>query len=113
MKKKNRNKKKGYRSSKRNGYSRHHKCPKSRGGTNDEKNIYYMKDNQHRAFHIVFSNQLPHEQYKTLTAINNPTVNQNFVSDLFELLEKYKNNFYIRGVMKWLTMIRNYYGYWY
>ena len=54
----------------KNKYTRHHKIAKSRWGSNHYDNIIMLKDLQHRAFHTIFANQLPHEQIETILDIN-------------------------------------------
>ena len=50
--------------------STHHIIPKSKSGTNNPDNLLEMRDNAHRALHILFSNDTPVEQYVTLTQLN-------------------------------------------
>ena len=50
----------------RKSYSKHHKCPSSRAkeatvDVNHPNNIVLVESNKHRAFHLLFSNKLPHE----------------------------------------------------
>lgn len=47
-------------------YDRHHRKPRSRGGSNDERNISIVEQNQHRAYHCLFHNMLPEEVVKVL-----------------------------------------------
>lgn len=39
-----------------NKMTRHHKKPSSIGGDNSERNISHIKDNHHKAWHILFKN---------------------------------------------------------
>lgn len=43
------------------GYSRHHRRCRSKGGTNHPSNISVVKNNQHRAYHVLFGNKDPEE----------------------------------------------------
>lgn len=47
-------------------YDRHHRRPRSRGGSNDPSNISIVEQNQHRAYHCLFQNMLPDEVAKVL-----------------------------------------------
>ncbi len=106
MKKKNRNKKKALKSLKRTGFTKHHIVPKSKGGSNNQKNIKYLKGLQHNAFHTLFSNQEPLHQFVTLLSINNTALNKEFIGKLIKLIFEYKDNPYIKEVVKWMVMIR-------
>ena len=46
----------------KNKLTKHHLYPKSKGWTNNDVNILRLKDNFHRAFHMVFENKTPDEQ---------------------------------------------------
>ena len=50
-------------------YDRHHRRPRSKGGSNDERNISIVEQNQHRAYHCLFQNMLPEEVAKVLTKV--------------------------------------------
>lgn len=41
------------------GESRHHRLPRSRGGTDDPSNISVVKQKEHHAWHKLFSNLNP------------------------------------------------------
>ncbi len=49
--------------------TRHHRKPTSRGGTNDPRNISFVSEELHRAWHRLFWNADPH----TIVAIINAT----------------------------------------
>jgi len=37
--------------------SRHHLCPKSRGGKDNQENIFILWNQKHEAWHILFGNR--------------------------------------------------------
>lgn len=41
--------------------TRHHRKPTSIGGTDDDRNLSWVKDNKHRAWHLLFSNMTAQE----------------------------------------------------
>ena len=47
-------------------FSKHHRKPRSRGGTNEEKNISYVPTNTHQHYHALFANLMPEEIAKVL-----------------------------------------------
>lgn len=49
--------------------NRHHRLPRSRGGKNNPDNISIVKQDVHRAYHLMFGNATPEE----LAAILNLT----------------------------------------
>lgn len=46
---------------------RHHRLPRSRGGTNTPENISLVPQNLHRAYHTLFGNMMPDTIAKLLT----------------------------------------------
>jgi len=48
---------------------RHHRRPKSRGGTTKNGNIVKVTGKYHRAYHLLFGNLLPPEVAKILTDV--------------------------------------------
>ena len=46
--------------------TRHHKVARSMGWSNHFNNIEEIERNKHRAHHLLFDNDLPHEQIKTI-----------------------------------------------
>jgi len=50
-------------------YDRHHRKPRSRGGSNDPSNLSLVKQSQHRAYHTLFGNMHPHEIAWLLTSV--------------------------------------------
>ena len=49
------------------GKQRHHRKPRSRGGTNEERNITLVKPEDHQAYHKLFGNKLPQEMANMLS----------------------------------------------
>lgn len=41
--------------------TRHHRKPISIGGSDEERNLSWVKDNKHRAWHLLFSNMTAQE----------------------------------------------------
>lgn len=81
----------------RNSTSRHHIVPKSRGGSNIKENIIRMKDNKHRALHILFSNDDPVEQLWNLTfKINYTALADEFKEDVRLLLSETDPEYYYK-----------------
>jgi len=39
----------------------HHRRPRSRGGSNDQRNVSLVTDTQHRAWHTLFGNLEPEQ----------------------------------------------------
>ena len=48
---------------------RHHRRPRSRGGTNHHRNISHVRQGEHRAFHQLFGAMLPDEVASLLTDV--------------------------------------------
>jgi len=71
----------------KNKITRHHKIPKSRGGSNHFDNILKIKDVPHRGFHTVFNNELPHEQISTLITMTWEAFNKAFIADVEDFLD--------------------------
>lgn len=46
---------------KKNRITKHHIMPKSRGGKSNLENIVGLKESEHRAYHVIFSNKTPDE----------------------------------------------------
>lgn len=46
---------------------RHHRRPRSRGGSNDASNISIVRRGDHKAYHRLFGNMLPDEMAAMLT----------------------------------------------
>lgn len=42
-------------------YSRHHRKPKSLGGTGEPRNIVWIPQRKHDAFHLLFGNKTPQQ----------------------------------------------------
>jgi len=47
-------------------YSMHHRKCRSRGGSNSIDNISIVRDDLHRAYHLLFKNMTPDEIAQTL-----------------------------------------------
>lgn len=41
--------------------TRHHRKPISIGGSDEERNLSWVKDNKHKAWHLLFSNMTAYE----------------------------------------------------
>ena len=41
--------------------SRHHRCPKSRNGSNEPPNVIRVPARKHEAYHVVFGTKSPQE----------------------------------------------------
>lgn len=57
---------------------KHHRKPRSRGGTNESRNISLVPQHQHRAYHLLFRNMQPEEIAQLL--------NQKWIDPDFELI---------------------------
>jgi len=62
--------------------TRHHRLPRSRWWNNNYDNICVLKENKHRAFHLLFWNKLPHEQVQEILDINWCALNWEFIVDI-------------------------------
>ena len=69
-------------------YTNHHKLPRSRWWNSNKDNIEMIKKSTHTWFHMVFMNQLPHEQYKTLDELNRSTYTEEARQLVNEFREK-------------------------
>lgn len=52
---------------KRDDLTRHHRKPRSKQGTNDDRNISLVFWKKHEAYHLLFGNKSPEEVAKILT----------------------------------------------
>lgn len=81
--------------------TKHHIVPKSRSWTNKENNIIHISDHVHAAFHRVFANKMPHEQFAQLLSINWTALRDEFVQQINEILDySEREYFYKNGVMR-------------
>jgi len=89
----------------KNKITRHHTIPKSKWGTSHYNNLLKLKDVKHRAFHVVFENDLPHEQIETLLDLNWNALNYEFTQDITEFLKErtiediYNGKCYIENII--------------
>jgi len=51
----------GKRKQRKRGLTRHHRRPVHRGGKSDDRNISWVPDAKHKAYHLLFGVQLPDE----------------------------------------------------
>lgn len=49
------------------GYDRHHRKPRSQGGTNHPRNLVWVKKEQHVAYHRLFGTSNPQEIARILS----------------------------------------------
>jgi len=42
-------------------FTKHHRKPKSLGGTGEPRNVVWLPNKKHEAFHLLFSNKTPQE----------------------------------------------------
>jgi hypothetical protein len=49
--------------------TRHHRRCTSRGGSSDDRNISYVPQNQHQAYHLLFQNMEPPEIASVLNRV--------------------------------------------
>jgi hypothetical protein len=67
--------------------TRHHRKPRSRGGVSSKKNISYVPENLHTAWHTLFSNHTP----ETIASIiNEKWIDPNFVFICLPRKKEYK-----------------------
>lgn len=70
--------------------TRHHIICKSRGGTNNTRNIEFKKRVEHRAWHTIFINLLPHEQLKLVLELNGDVLRKGFKEDVLAIIDGYE-----------------------
>lgn len=63
--------------------SRHHKLPKSLGGSDRDENISYVTWTKHCAYHALFANGTPYDVASILNAV--------WISSDYELIVRRKN----------------------
>lgn len=81
-------------------YDRHHIIPRSRGGSDNEKNLVRLLRANHEDIHALFGNDLPHEQIETLLNTYNTALTKGFRKDLLEVLLANEDKYYIQEVRK-------------
>ena len=69
--------------------TKHHLIPRSRGWNSYYDNICPLKDSIHKALHVIFTNELPHEQIESLVDINGYALSNEFRYDIQDLLSNY------------------------
>lgn len=67
----------------------HHTLPESHGGTRHPDNIYRLRENTHSAFHQVFANHTPVEQFRDLLHLN-ICLALEIRQRIYDILEDYK-----------------------
>ena len=81
----------------------HHSLPHSKGGTRHPDNIYRLKANVHSAFHVVFENHSPVEQFRDLLHFNISLWNE-IRQRVYDILEDYKWKDEIYAYRKWVLI---------
>ena len=83
-------------------HSKHHIIPRSRGGANLEENIDVVRSDWHRRFHELFSNELPHEQIRSLLEWNSKVIQHPTLEQILELTEGLiqERRFYIKKCIR-------------
>ena len=81
--------------------TKHHILPKSKHGSNYYQNLAILRDNIHKAFHVVFANDDPREQIVRLVAnINISALTEEFRNDILKVLEENdKDYYYKKGII--------------
>lgn len=51
---------------------KHHRLPKSRGGSNSMTNILYVRKDKHTAYHLLVGNALPEEVARIVSEFIDP-----------------------------------------
>lgn len=93
-----------------NKLTRHHICPKSIWWTNNPDNIKRLKDNVHKALHILFTNNSPVEQLWNLTfKINHTALTDEFKEDIRQILSIEDNEYFYK---KWILVPKKYQDEW-
>lgn len=78
--------------------TKHHILPRSHNGSNEKQNIKMLKDNIHRAFHLVFDNLTPPEQIaKLMLSINWTALTDEFKNDIMKILKETDNQYYYKN----------------
>jgi len=80
--------------------TRHHLLPKSKWWNSNPKNILKLKENSHRAFHLIFANDEPIEQIQTLLSLNTTVLTDSFRNDILDILDNNDEYIYERGIFK-------------
>ena len=69
--------------------TKHHIIPKSMGGSNHTHNIEKKTQNMHRAHHLLYDNQVPHEQLLTIIDLTGKAFNRAFAEDIKSVIYDY------------------------
>lgn len=67
-------------------YDYHHHIPRSQWWSNDRLNLSQVKQKFHVAFHQVFKNMTPDEQYKRLLQFNEKVHSKKFKKEFTEVI---------------------------
>jgi len=67
--------------------TRHHLVPRSLWGINTFENILMLQEKTHQAFHKVFHNREPIEQFKHLIRLNKKVLSAEFHDEITRLLD--------------------------
>jgi len=70
--------------------TKHHLITKSNWGNNHYDNIAKLWDNQHKALHTLFEDQILHQQVQTLVDLTWKAINKNFRDDIQSVLWDYE-----------------------
>lgn len=89
--------------SKKSNYSEHHLIPLWAWWPNIPENKQLIKDNLHVNWHRIFSNaETPQQQLIRVLEFNKKILNDEFVKELINVLDKYINNYYkIETEIEW------------
>ena len=79
-------------------HSKHHIIPRSRGGANNEDNIDIVRNDWHRRFHELFSNELPHEQVLSILEWNSKVIDHASFEEILTITQEIVDSrrFYLR-----------------
>jgi len=69
----------------------HHLIPKSQWWLTVKYNTIIIKNNYHRALHLLFWNIMPHEQILVLLELNWKTMNEEVIKNIKEILSNVDN----------------------
>jgi len=75
---------------KQNKLTRHHKLARAVWGTSHYDNIEKKRDAEHRAHHLLYGIQTPHEQISSIIDVTGKAFNSCFASDILSVIEDYE-----------------------
>jgi hypothetical protein len=81
-------------------FDTHHIMPRSKGGSNDEKNLVRLTRRQHINLHGVFMNMTPVEQIIRILDISSTALREEFKEDVAKILSLEPEFIYENGVLK-------------